>query len=116
MSYALGYNVFQDTEPSCYCCNYARHRQNLGLVEAQNFVLSVWAPGIEGASGATGYARDHFVILREAGFLFWGKGEREGKGGDGARVAIEEMGRTQGAGRLFWLTTDLHKHAQPPHT
>jgi hypothetical protein len=27
-------------------------------VEAQNFVLSVWAPGTEGASGATGYARD----------------------------------------------------------
>jgi hypothetical protein len=28
------------------------------LVEAQNFVPYIWAPGIEGASGATGYARD----------------------------------------------------------
>ena len=34
-------------------------RQKLGLVEAQNFVPYIWAPGIEGASGATGYARDH---------------------------------------------------------
>ena len=30
-------------------------RQKLGLVEAQNFVPSIWAPGTEGASGATGY-------------------------------------------------------------
>src|SRR5215208_8511482 len=33
--------------------------QKFGLVEAQNFVPSIWAPGAEGASGATGYARDH---------------------------------------------------------
>jgi len=30
------------------------------LVEAQNFVPYIWAPRAEGASGATGYARDHF--------------------------------------------------------
>ena len=87
------------------------------MVEAQNFVLSVWAPGIEGASGATGYARDHFVILRERPVFCFGERDSEvGKGGDGARVALEEMGRTQGAGRLFWLMTDPYKHAQPPHT
>jgi hypothetical protein len=34
------------------------YKQKLGLVEAQNFVPSMWAPGAEGASGATGYARD----------------------------------------------------------
>jgi hypothetical protein len=28
-------------------------------VEAKNFVPYIWAPGTEGASGATGYARDH---------------------------------------------------------
>jgi hypothetical protein len=52
-------------------------RQNLGLVEAQNFVPSIWAPGTEGASGATGYARDPIVILRGR-FLF---GERESEKG-----------------------------------
>src|SRR5215217_8712216 len=49
-------------------------RQKLGLVEAQNFVPSIWAPGTEGASGATGYARDHNVILRGRSFVF---GQRE---------------------------------------
>src|SRR5215212_7791073 len=44
-------------------------RQKLGLVEAQNSVPSIWAPGAEGASGATGYAKD----LRDpwGRFLLW---------------------------------------------
>jgi hypothetical protein len=51
--------------------------KNLGLVEAQNFVPSIWAPGAEGASGATGYFGSSRSL--EAGFVL-GKGEREGKG------------------------------------
>jgi hypothetical protein len=43
-----------------------------------------------------------------------GTGEREGKGGDGARLAFEEVIRRQGAGHLYWLWTHLHKHTQPP--
>jgi len=38
-------------------------------VEAQNFVPLIWAPRAEGASGATGYARDRSRSL-EAGLLF----------------------------------------------
>ena len=46
----------------------------------------MWAPGTEGASGATGY---YFGSLRslETGFFVVGKGEREGKGGDEVRLA-----------------------------
>jgi len=48
------------------------------LVEAQNFVPYMWAPGAEGASGATGYARDHKVILRGR-FLFWERESEKGR-------------------------------------
>ena len=47
-------------------------------VEAKNFVPYIWAPGIKGASGATGYARDHIVILRGR-FLLWEKGIEKGR-------------------------------------
>jgi hypothetical protein len=60
-------------------------RQNLGLVEAKNFVPYIWAPGTEGASGATGYFGS-IVILRGRFFVV-GKGEREGEGGDERRLA-----------------------------
>jgi hypothetical protein len=53
--------------------------ENLSLVEAQNFVPYIWAPGTEGASGATGYARDHNVILRGRFFVV-GKKERDEEG------------------------------------
>jgi hypothetical protein len=52
--------VLEDT----WCCRIQHVRaatinmsrkQEFGLVEAQNFVLTIWAPGAEGASGATGY-------------------------------------------------------------
>ena len=103
----------QGTAPSCYNCYYSRHRQNLGLVEAQNFAPSVWAPGAEGASGATGY----FGSIRslEAGFLFWGKGELEGKGGDGTRLAFEEIGRARGRTLVLAMDRPI-QDAQPPQT
>src|SRR5215213_11626739 len=67
---ALGHIVLWGTECSVHYCDSCHRRQNLGLVEAKNFVPYIWAPGTEGASGATGYARDHIVILRGR-FLFW---------------------------------------------
>jgi hypothetical protein len=78
------------------------------LVEAQNFALSKWAPGAEEASGATGYFGSSWSL--EAGFCF---GERESeKGGDGARLAFEEIGRAR-AGRLFWLWTLIQERPAP---
>src|SRR5215208_6707676 len=52
------------------------------------------------------------VILRGR-FLFW---ERESeKGREVIREGeLSKKSEGQGAGRLFWLTTDLYKHAQPP--
>jgi hypothetical protein len=50
------------------------------LVEAQDLALSVWVPGVEGASGATGYF-GAVAILKGRLLLE----ERESKkGGDGA--------------------------------
>ena len=46
-------------------------------VEAQNFVPYIWAPGAEGASGATGYARDHCDPWRPV--FCCGKGRARGK-------------------------------------
>src|SRR5829696_7608177 len=53
-------------------------RQKLGLVEAQNFVPYIWAPGTEGASGATGYSGSQSDPLRPVFVV--GKGEREVEG------------------------------------
>ncbi len=52
------------------------------------------------------------VILRGR-FLFW---ERESeKGREVMRQGeLSKNSEGQGAGRLFWLMTDLYKHAQPP--
>jgi hypothetical protein len=53
-------------------------RQNLGLVEAKNFVPYVWAPGAKGASGATGYFGSSRSL--EAGFCIGkGRARREGR-------------------------------------
>jgi hypothetical protein len=51
------------------------------------------------------------VVLRGR-FLFWGKGERVGKGGDGAGLAFEKLGRAR-AGRLFWLWTPIQERPVP---
>jgi hypothetical protein len=51
--------------------------KNLGLVEAQNLVPSIWAPGAEGASGATGYFGSSRSL--EAGFLYWERESEKGK-------------------------------------
>ena len=55
---ALEHIVLWSTECSVHYYNIVAVDKNLGLVEAKNFVLYVWAPGAEGASGATGDARD----------------------------------------------------------
>ena len=57
---ALEHIVLWSTECSVYYYTIVTVDKKLGLVEAQNFVPYIWAPGAEGASGATGYARDHF--------------------------------------------------------
>src|SRR5215203_6244955 len=46
-------------------------------------------------------------------FFVVGKGEREGKGGDGARLAFEEVIRRQGAGHLYWLSTPTQAYPAP---
>jgi hypothetical protein len=43
------------------------------------------------------------IVIHQRPVFVVGKGEREGKGGDGDRSAFEEVMRRQGAGRLFWL-------------
>ena len=52
---ALGHIVLRSTECSVYYYRIVAVNKNLGLVEVQNFVPYIWAPGAEGASGATGY-------------------------------------------------------------
>jgi len=52
---ALEHIVLWSTECSVYYYSIVTVDKKLGLVEAQNFVPCIWAPGIEGASGATGY-------------------------------------------------------------
>ena len=47
---AVGHRIFGPPLLRCVPVD-----KNLGLVEAQNFVPYIWAPGTEGASGATGY-------------------------------------------------------------
>jgi hypothetical protein len=47
------------------------------LVEAKNFVPSIWAPGTEGASGATGYAR--IATILRGRFLFWENESEKGR-------------------------------------
>jgi hypothetical protein len=42
-------NILATTINMCPC------RQNLGLVEAKNFVPYIWASGTKGASGTTRY-------------------------------------------------------------
>src|SRR5215208_2311283 len=74
---ALGHIVLRSTECSVYYYRIVAVNKNLGLVEAQNFVPYIWAPGAEGASGATGYARDHCDPIM-AGFCF-GRVRREGR-------------------------------------
>jgi hypothetical protein len=60
---SLEYIVLWDTERTGHYLLVCPLQKNLGLVEAKNFVPYfvpyIWAPGAEGASGATGYARDH---------------------------------------------------------
>jgi hypothetical protein len=41
------------------------------------------------------------IVIHQWPVFVWGKGERDGKGGDEARLAWEEVIRRQGAGRLF---------------
>ena len=53
---ALEHIVLWSTECSVYYYSIVTVDKNLGLVEAQNFVPYIWAPGAEGASGATGYS------------------------------------------------------------
>jgi hypothetical protein len=83
---ALGHIVLRSTECSVHYYSIVAVDKNLSLVEAQNFVPYIWAPGAEGASGATGYARDHCDPWRPVFVL----GEREGKGGDERRLAQEK--------------------------
>ena len=66
---ALGHIVLRSTECSVHYYSIVAVDKNLGLVEAKNFVPYIWAPGAEGASGATGY----FGSLRSNNgrFLFW---------------------------------------------
>jgi len=47
---------------------------------------------------------DHKVILRSR-FFVWGKGEREGAGGDGTRLAFEGIGKTRGRTLVFAMET-----------
>ena len=53
------------------------------------------------------------VVILKGRFLFW---ERESeKGREVIREGeLSKKSEGQGAGRLFWLMTDLYKHAQPP--
>src|SRR5215213_1798338 len=81
---ALGHIVSWSTECSVYYYSIVTADKNLGLVEAQNFVPYIWAPGAEGASGATGYKGSLCDPLRPVFVV--GKGEREGKGGDERRL------------------------------
>jgi hypothetical protein len=66
--------VLRDTEPTGHYYYYSHLEQRLGLVEAQNFAPSTWAPGAEGASGATGYARDRPDPQRPVFVLGSGRG------------------------------------------
>jgi hypothetical protein len=84
---ALRHIVLWSTECSVHYYSIVAVDKDLSLVEAQNFVPYILAPGAEGASGATGYARDHIVIRRGRFFVL---GEREGKGGDERRLAQEK--------------------------
>src|SRR5215204_5308674 len=51
------------------------------------------------------------AILIGGQFLFLGKGVREGKGGDGARLVFEEIARARG--RTLVLANDRPIHACP---
>src|SRR5215207_709738 len=81
---ALEHIVLWSTECSVYYYSIVTVDKKLGLVEAQNFVPYIWAPGAEGASGATGYKGSLCDPLRPVFVV--GKGEREGKGGDERRL------------------------------
>ena len=74
---ALGHIVLRSTKCSVHYYSIVAVDKNLGLVEAQNFVPYIWAPGTEGGSGATGY----FGSLRslKAGFLLWERESERGK-------------------------------------
>src|SRR5215203_1254374 len=51
------------------------------------------------------------VAILKRRFFVWGKGKREGKGGDGARLAFEEIGKARG--RTLVLAYDRPIQACP---
>jgi hypothetical protein len=74
---ALEHIVLWSTECSVRYYSIVAVDKALSLVEAQNFAPYIWAPGAEGASGATGYARDHCDPWRPV--FCSGRARREGR-------------------------------------
>src|SRR5215213_5869001 len=54
------------------------------------------------------------IVILRGRFFVVAKGEREGKGGDGARLAFEEIGRARG--RTLVLAIDTHTTTPSPRT